>query len=177
MEKAKCRETSNRVSSHYQRLNSAREFFNFTWRRMQHKQTPVKAHNSIQVKMAQGHGVSSHHLMQLSTNKWSYLMLQFPPREFDTLNTVIQFNTASENINFLNPPLNENEPILHVNTTELDKQTHEIILIESKLEKIEKSYRRQNILLYCMCISTTINSIVIFVCLILGTLSFQWFFG
>ena len=104
-------------------------------------------------------------------------MLQFPPREFDTLNTVIQFNTASENINFLNPPLNENEPILHVNTAKLDKQTYEIVLIESELKKIEKSYRRQNIILYCMCISTTINSIVIFVCLILGTLSFQWFFG
>ena len=177
MEKAKGRETSNRVSSHYQRLNSAREFFNFTWRRMQQKQPPVQPHNSIKVKMAQGHGVSSHHLMQLSTNKWSYLMLQFPPREFDTLNTVIQFNTASENINFLNPPLNENEPILHVNTAKLDKQTYEIVLIESELKKIEKSYRRQNIILYCMCISTTINSIVIFVCLILGTLSFQWFFG
>ena len=69
---------------------------NFTWRRMQHKQPPVQPHNSIQVKMAQGHGVSSHHLMQLSTNKWSSLMLQVPPGEFDTLNTVIQFNTASE---------------------------------------------------------------------------------
>ena len=72
----------------------------------------------------------------------------------------MHFSSASEHIHFENILEREYEPILTVQN-KASKEPNEIISIESKLKKIEKSYRRQNVLLYCICVSTTVNSIVI----------------
>ena len=103
--------------------------------------------------------------------------MQFPPKDNLDLRTVVTFTKASDTVNFQTTSQRESEQLLQIPNRDLTKESNEIIIIQSKLEKIEKLNHKQNIFLYCICASTMINSIIIFACLVMGILGLQWFSG